>query len=103
MMKPPEVVRSRPPREGRPSANATKVESSTAGWSVRCPFCWRLVLPTNASLHFAVAPRLSYHLWDEHPAQAAILRLHLFRPPDHWPELVEGDEAVAEAYRRTAA
>jgi hypothetical protein len=66
---------------------------TTYGWSLRCPFCWRLLLPTDASLHFALAPRLAFHMWQEHPADTAILRLHLGRPPANWPELVEGDEA----------
>lgn len=59
------------------------------GWTVRCPFCWRLVLPEDSSLHYVLAPRLSYHLWDAHPAETAILRLHLERPPAEWPEISE--------------
>jgi hypothetical protein len=42
---------------------------------------------------------LAFHLWEVHPAETAILRLHLSRPPQSWPELIEGDEAIAEAYR----
>jgi hypothetical protein len=68
-----------------------------------CPFCWRLILPTDASAHFAVLPRLSFHVWDEHAAEAALLLLHLEYSPKAWPELVEGDEAVREAYRAVAA
>jgi hypothetical protein len=60
-----------------------------SGWSVRCPFCWRQLLPTAGLLHLLLAPRLAYHLWDEHPYEAAILRLHLAKPPAEWPELAE--------------
>jgi len=58
------------------------------GYTLRCPFCWRLLLPTDGLLHLALAPRLVYHLWDSHPYEAAILRLHLVNPPDEWPEIV---------------
>jgi hypothetical protein len=57
------------------------------GWRVRCPFCWRQLLPLDGLLHLALAPRLAYHLWDEHPYEAAILRAHLLQPPSEWPEL----------------
>lgn len=60
------------------------------GWSVRCPFCHRLLLPIGGLLHLALAPRLAYHLFDEHLYEAAILRIHLNRPPDRWPELESG-------------
>lgn len=58
-----------------------------AGWSLRCPVCWRVILPTDALLHLAAAPRLAHHLWTEHAYEAAILRMHLDRPPSEWPEL----------------
>lgn len=77
--------------------------STATGWSLRCPVCWRLVLPADGSLHFAVAPRWAFHLWDEHPAEAAILRMHLFRPPERWPELVDGAEAITDAFQTVPA
>jgi len=60
------------------------------GWNLRCPVCWRLLLPTDGLLALVLAPRLAYHLWDRHPYEAAILRLHLNRPPDEWLVLEEG-------------
>lgn len=59
------------------------------GWTVSCPFCFRRVLPTDGLFHLAIAPRLAYHLWDEHPYEARILQLHLADPSDEWPEIVE--------------
>lgn len=58
--------------------------------SLRCPICWRCLLPTNGLLAVRLAPRLEHHLWDEHPYEAAILRLHLTRPPGEWPIIEEG-------------
>ena len=55
-------------------------------WDVRCPFCWRLVLPSDeASLYYVLAPRLAFHLYDEHPYEATTLRLRLENPPTEWP------------------
>jgi hypothetical protein len=75
----------------------------TPGWSLRCPVCWRLVLPADGSLHFAVAPRLSWHLWSDHPFETRLLLLHLSNPPREWPELIDGEEAIQAAYRSAAA
>jgi len=60
---------------------------SPAGWTIRCPFCHRVLLPTDGLLHLALAPRLAYHLWDAHPYETRILQLHLERPSDEWPLL----------------
>lgn len=57
------------------------------GWSLRCPFCWRLLLPEDALLHLTLAPRMAHHLWDAHPFETRILQLHLERPPTEWPVL----------------
>ena len=57
------------------------------GYNVLCPFCWRQLLPADGLLHLALAPRLAYHLFDEHQYEAAILRLHLNRPPSAFVEL----------------
>lgn len=84
-------------------SESPQVAATSAGWQLRCPVCWRQVLPLDGSLHYLLAPRLAYHLWDAHPAEAAILRLHLFRPPAQWPEAIEGDEALEQAFRMVAA
>lgn len=60
------------------------------GYTLDCPVCGRRVLPEQGLLHLALAPRLAYHLWDEHQYEAAILRLHLNHPPAAWPELETG-------------
>ena len=56
------------------------------GWSLVCPVCWCKVLPTDGLLS-DVMPRLVWHLWDEHDAEAAFLRLHISNPPTEWPVL----------------
>ena len=56
------------------------------GWSLVCPVCWRKVLPTDGLLS-DLMPRLAFHLWDDHDAEAAFLRLHLNNPPATWPAL----------------
>ena len=71
-------------------------QSSTVGFSVCCPFCLRAVLPDDGLLHLLLAPRLAYHLWDEHPYEAAILLLHLQHPPARWPEAAGGVPTDAE-------
>jgi hypothetical protein len=55
-----------------------------SGWTLACPVCWRQMLPVDGLLSDLV-PRLAYHLWDEHPVEAAFLRLHLTNPPVDWP------------------
>jgi hypothetical protein len=64
---------------------ASDSQTELPGYSLRCPMCHRVVLPEDGLLHLLLAPRLAFHLWDEHPYEAAILRLHLERPPDAWP------------------
>lgn len=54
------------------------------GWTIMCPICWRTMLPTDGLLS-ELMPRLAWHLWDEHDAEAAFLKLHLTRPPAAWP------------------
>ncbi len=65
------------------------------GFSVVCPICDRPILPESGLLHLLLAPRLAYHLFEEHPYEAAIIRLHLNRPPEEWPEAEEGLPWVA--------
>ena len=62
------------------------------GWEVRCPFCWRQVLPTDASLHYVVMPRLVWHMLED-PYEATSLRLRLADPPSAWPVLDEAEAA----------
>lgn len=57
------------------------------GWNLMCPVCWRRFLPADGLLHLQLAPRFAHHLWDEHPYEAAVLRLHLTDPPAEWPVL----------------
>lgn len=62
-------------------------------WNVRCPFCWRLLLPSDdASLHYVLAPRLAHHMYDAHPYEATTLCLALEHPPAEWP-VIEEDAA----------
>ena len=79
-------------------AQGTKWEGSRAlwGWTVVRPFCWRRLLPTNSLIHLLLAPRFVWRLWDEHPHEAAILRLHLQSPPTEWPEVVDGMPVAAD-------
>lgn len=75
----------------------------SGGFSLNCPVCARLILPDVASLHLLLAPRLAHHLWDRHAFETRILLLHLLNPPAEWPELIEGDEAITEAFGREVA
>ena len=61
------------------------------GWTLVCPVCWRTILPIDGLLHLALAPRLAWHLWDEHVYEANVLLMHLMRPPDEWPVLEDGE------------
>lgn len=56
-------------------------------WQVRCPICHRLVIPTWASLHYVILPRLAWHMLEQHPFEATSLRLRLSQPPSEWPAL----------------
>jgi hypothetical protein len=46
------------------------------------------MLPTDGLLS-ELMPRLAFHLWDEHPLEAAFLRIHLANPPAEWPVIEE--------------
>lgn len=61
-----------------------------SGFSLWCPVCLRPILPERGLLHLALAPRWAWHMKSEHEYEAAILRLHLNRPPDEWPVVEEG-------------
>jgi hypothetical protein len=60
-----------------------------SAWEIRCPFCWRLLLPADGNLHYFLIPRLVFHLYDAHPYEATTLRLRLEHPPAEWPVLEE--------------
>jgi hypothetical protein len=64
------------------------------GFSLNCPVCLKPTLPEVGLLHLALALRWAYHLFNAHPYEAHVLRLHLNQPPDEWP-VIEPDEEWA--------